>query len=155
MAAVGLQGAEQLAALSQVLKRMGDKDLQRQLSRSGNEVATAFRRAVRFSALDTLPKRGGLNKVVAAKLSPRTQRRASSSGAGIRVVAVGKKGMRDLAALDAGTVRHPVFGRRSKWIAQDVPAGFWTRPAESMQGHAQALLEQAMEAVKDQIEGAA
>lgn len=31
----------------------------------------------------------------------------------------------DLRSINAGKVRHPVYGNRRKWVLQSVPAGFW------------------------------
>jgi hypothetical protein len=37
----------------------------------------------------------------------------------------------DLAAIDKGRVRHPVFGNRKVWVVQQVRPGFFSRPTDA------------------------
>lgn len=95
--------------------------------RAGIKLASSpLLRAVQHSALDTLPKHGGLNAWVArARYS--TSVVMSGNRVGIRVK--GTKSGHDLEAVDAGEVRHPVFG---KWRAGVPPTrvepGYFTKP---------------------------
>lgn len=90
-------------------------------------------REVRAHALEILPARGGLGAWVAAA-SMSWQIRYGGRTAGIRLRGR-RKSMRDrsdLAGIDAGSVRHPAWGRRShgQWSVQAVPAGWWSTPLE-------------------------
>jgi hypothetical protein len=80
--------------------------------------------AIRESAASTLPKRGGLADRVASQ--PFSVRTSLAAG---KVSVVGK-GMKELKDIDAGRVRHPVYGDRSRWAQQAVTPGFFTKPLE-------------------------
>jgi hypothetical protein len=139
---VEIKGAEQLAALSKALKAAGEKDLQRELSKA---ITTATRPVIaeaRRSALNTLPRRGGLAAKV-AKSSMRTQRRV----AGVRILA---KNAYALGRMDKGQVRHRVFGR-DVWVTQQVRPGWWTKPTEAAGPEVRKAILEAMDAVAAKI----
>jgi hypothetical protein len=144
---VEVRGVEQLAALARQLKAAGDKGLKRELSKGIAAATKPLKVAVKQSALETLPKKGGLNVRVAAQISPRTRRSAN----GVRITATGKQGARNLADLDRGIVRHPVFGHRGRWSVEKVRPGFWTRPLEDLAPGARQELLDAMQRVAGQI----
>ena len=88
--------------------------------------------AVRRSAMEILPKKGGLNKLVAARVVPKTKRSPGS----IQVFADGRQGLKELSRIDRGLLRHPVFAdpdksrKDWKWVSQKVNKRFWSRPVE-------------------------
>jgi hypothetical protein len=85
--------------------------------------------AVRQSARSTLPQQGGLNEWV-ANASYRTSvlRGPKTAGVSIR----GRKTGHNLKEIDAGKVRHPVYGNRNNWATTYVPPGYFTRPLQRM-----------------------
>lgn len=85
------------------------------------ETKTA-RSAIKKGAREGLPGRGGLNKWAA--VTPVVS--SSFDGPTARVSIVMKKSGHDLAALDAGEVRHPLYGNRGTWIKQSIRPGFFT-----------------------------
>lgn len=85
-------------------------------------------RSVQAQALETLPKRGGLNAWV-ADATYTTSVIASGNRVGIRIKGT-KKG-HDLEAVDAGVVRHPVFGNRNAWRVTNVQPGYFTKPLQA------------------------
>lgn len=112
------------------------------------------RKAIRRSALDTLPKRGGLNKWVAAAA---VKAKITVSGDGINIhLTAGRDsaGARsDLKRIDAGRVRHPAWGRRTKgnWSVTSVEPGFFSKPAADPQpwlDAADLALDEALEAIR-------
>ena len=93
--------------------RRADGELPRELMIALEKSSKPLRRDAKASALANLPKRGGLNRVIAgARMSVR--RRAN----GIRITA---KGIEQLGLTNAGTVRHPVRGHRDRWVTQAIP----------------------------------
>lgn len=79
--------------------------------------------AVQDAARRQLPKSGGLNEQVAGqRVSVRT--RMTARTADVRLVTTAP----DTAQTDAGFVRHPIFGRRTRWVHQSIPeaAGWWS-----------------------------
>jgi hypothetical protein len=142
--------ASQFGALAKSLKAAGEKGLQRELNKAVRNAVAPLKAAVQESARTTLPRHGGLADRVAAAAVPRSRRQNSSKGVGLRVTATGRKGMKNLQALDAGKVRHPVYGRDA-WVAQSVTPGFWSKPLEELAPKARAELEAAMQRIANQV----
>ena len=142
---VEVRGAEQLAELSKRLKQLGDKDLQRELSKGITQAMKPVRPALRKSARETLPRKGGLNKRVArAKITTRRNRQ------GVRLQAGGPRSQVD--ELDKGRFRHPVFGDRSEWVYQPVKPGWWTRPTDDLRDDVQRELFAVMNRIAKKID---
>lgn len=111
-------------------------------------------KAIKENALATLPKGGGLNEWVAASA---VKARITESGSAINVHLEAsrnsKGGESDLKRIDAGKVRHPAWGRRTKgsWSVTSVTPGFFTDPAtdpEPWLEAADASLDTALEAIR-------
>jgi hypothetical protein len=127
------------------------KEVLRALRRRLREPLPGVQRAITASAMDTLPKRGGLAAWVAAEKITASLR---LSGRAARVRLQGKRqstrAQSDLAAIDAGEVRHPSWGRRGRgqWRAQGVTPEYFTRPATEVDQWRRAALD----AVDDALE---
>lgn len=145
VAVIELRGADQLAALSKALKEAGDRGLQRELSKGIAKAVKPFREKVRENT-SVLPSSGGLAARAARNTAPRVRRNAN----GVRMVATGKKGLKGLEELNAGTVRHPVFGRGG-WASQSVTPGFWDKAVEEMAPEIRKELEAAVQAIIQKI----
>lgn len=121
-ARVGGPGLRQLEALSVALRDQANKGLKSEL---GKAFRTATRKPInkaRQNARDRLPKRGGLAELVAAsKVS--TRNRLTAKRPSVTVVA---KNPNNIGAINAGRVRHPVFGSETAWVVQAVPTGWWS-----------------------------
>ena len=132
---IRIAGAEQMAVLGAELRAAGleGKVFRRNLLAGIRAAAAPAPQAVKDSARRTLPHGGGLNEYVAtSKIGVRT--RLTGKAVGVRVVGTkpgGSKG-HDLEAIDAGSVRHKVFGRWVKGVpTQAVTPGFFTKPLEA------------------------
>lgn len=127
MISVDVSGRKQLAELAERINAAADRGIRRELTKALNESTEPAKDAVRQSALDLLPKSGGLAALVAAsRISTRTSLRGRNPSVRITQRLAGH----DLKAIDRGRLRHPVFGNRSTWVSQTVPAGYWTTPME-------------------------
>ena len=153
---VEINGAEQFAVLARRLKDLGDKELSKEFSKSITLATRPLIRGIRQSARDTLPRKGGLAARV-AKTPIRTLRRESvSRTAGVRIVG---KDPYNIANIDKGRLRHPVFADPSKprnqwtWVNQKVKPGWWTTPTELAGKSVQVQVEKAMAAVKRKLDG--
>lgn len=129
---VRVTGARQLERLGLELKAAGveGKGLRRNLLASLRVAAQPLAQAAKDSALEKLPKSGGLNEYIAnSNIVART--RLTGPRVGVRIVAKksgGSKG-HDLEAMDAGKFRHPVYGRKgTKWQEQSVEPGWFSEP---------------------------
>lgn len=90
-------------------------------------------REVRAYAQEILPARGGLGTWVSrATISFQISYAGRSAGIRLRGRRKSMKDRTDLFAADAGTVRHPSWGRRfrGQWHAQSVTAGWWSTPMQ-------------------------
>lgn len=116
------RGARELAALAKRLKDEGNGSLRKELLKGIYGAGKQAIPEVRRSATRMLPRRGGLAAQIAAQSFTS---RASLSGSSVSVRLIGQ-GMKELGDIDAGRLRHPVFGNRDVWEAQSVTAGFFS-----------------------------
>ena len=121
-----ITGAEQLRLLAADLKAAGEtgKGLKRELLASFRADTVSVVVDIRASAERILPRRGGLaDRVAGSRITAQT--RTTGRGAGMRIKGVGNY---NLHRINAGNVRHPLFGNRSFWYGQNVRAGWFTDP---------------------------
>lgn len=118
----------QLLQLGRDLKAAGDdgKGLKKELLKAGRDLKVPFKKAVMAAALDTLPKKGGLNEWVAGRIRVTASTRLTGKNVGIRFKTKhpGKTGLSDLPAIDNGRVRHPLYGNTDHWYLSKVTPGF-------------------------------
>lgn len=120
-----VEGADDFQRVARELREVGDVELRRELYRGIERAVKPLKEAARDAARQRLPHRGGLaEKVAKSKFSTR---RRSGRDPGIKIVA---KDPIDLASIDRGRLRHPVFGNRRVWVNQSVPAGWFTDAME-------------------------
>lgn len=141
-----VEGGDQLRALAVELKA-ADRALWLATARNLRAIAKPAAAAVQAEERRVLPKRGGLNERVAStKIGVRVT--TGSRSAGVRLVQ-GKKVVPGFMGgeNDTGTIRHPVYGNRKKWVAQSgLPTGWWERPLLAMEPEAQRAMKAAMDA---------
>jgi hypothetical protein len=91
------------------------------------------RAAIKKNAVTILPASGGFGKWVASnKITATVSSRAFTVTVRLRGSRSSLTGKRsDLRRIDAGTTRHPSWGRRGKgqWHTQVIPAKYFTDPA--------------------------
>jgi len=119
-----ITGAEEFGVLARHLKQAGSPNgLRKELYAGLNQATRPLKQAAKASAASRLPHRGGLaQRVARSRLSTRS--RSGGTGLGIRIEA---KGMDQLALIDRGTVRHPVYGR-PPFVTQSVTPLWFTAP---------------------------
>lgn len=133
---VKIEGTDRLQALAVQLKA-ADKVMLAGLRVQLKGVAALVIPAVRESAIATLPSSGGRNETGSRALNERVARapyRATTT-LGAKSVAVSvrsRAGNRHLKDINAGTVRHPLFGDRNHWYTTPVKPGYFTTPLEGM-----------------------
>lgn len=128
MVNIRVEGADKLGVLAKELRRTGNKELSRELYSALNRATKAMRAEALKTAEQDLPREGGLNQRVAA--SRLSTRRRGGRNPGVKIVA---KGLRQLDLIDRGEVRHPVYGRRGRWVRQQIPdaEGWFTKSLEA------------------------
>lgn len=144
-----VRGADQFVALARRLKEAGEVDLNRELYKGINDATLLLKEELAASALNTLPHRGGLGRVISESRITISKRSVGKT-AGIRVKA---SSGHDIGAIDRGRVRHPLFGDKSHWYEQAVKPGWWSTPTGRSGLAARRGVDQAMENIKQKIEG--
>ena len=124
MARAGLriEGSSEFFELASWLRAANaeDKGLARRIRKGLREAAKPLAAEAKDALADAMPSRGGLSGII------RDARPGVATSAGgsrlARVEAVVRSPGHDLASMDAGTLRHPTFGRKP-WVSQSVRAG--------------------------------
>jgi hypothetical protein len=136
-----VQGAEQLVAVARAVKDAGDSEIRKDLLRGIREGVRPVGEAMREEYRDGLPHGGGLNEAMAAaKVSPRT--RTSGRNAGVRLVYTSSG--HDMEAVEAGEIRHPVYGH-GPWVSQSVPSGLGEQGVAKAAPRAMDAVQEAMQ----------
>jgi hypothetical protein len=134
-----VRGSRDLHVLAQRLAEAGRGDLRKELLREIRGSAKKAIPAIRLSA-SRLPRRGGLAERVSQQAYV-AQTRLAGSSASVRLVG---KGMKELRDIDAGRLRHPVFGDRERWVAQSVTPGFFSQAVGASRASIRRDIEKAM-----------
>jgi hypothetical protein len=127
-------------------------------SASDPEVAKQFNKAVKGSTKPAQNRiKQGLGEYMPTgyvpdlrrDLSVRSGTTLSGRRAGVRVEARSRQSR--LGALNAGRLRHPLFGNRDHWFTQAVRPGFFTDPLRAAVPAVKAAVERAVQEALDQI----
>lgn len=103
--------------------------------------------AVRESARSSLPRSGGLNERVAAtKIAVGISTSRRSAGVRLKMGQGTGRGRRHMNEINAGSVRHPLYGNREHWYTTPVEPGFFDRPVKAAQP---AVAEACMAALRE------
>lgn len=149
MSDFSVRGSQEMATVARRLKEAGRTDLRKELLAGIREAGKTVIPDIKRAAASTLPRSGGLAAQVASQAySVRTS--LALSGAKVSIVGRGMKGLRDI---DAGRVRHPVFGDRSTWVQQSVTPGFVSQTVASKASAVRDEVEGAMDKVAREITG--
>lgn len=143
-------GADDFYRLSKAMKHAGRTDLRKQLNTGLRQATVPLIKNSRVEAIQRLPARGGLNRLV-AKTPQRAQVRTGAESAGVRIVVV--KSNSGARRANRGVLRHPVFPDSSEdrkdwtWVDQPVEPGWFDDPMRASAPVVRVQLEQAMENV--------
>jgi hypothetical protein len=174
---VRVTGGRDLYTVSHALKQLGDKGLGKQMSKALQRAALPLRKDVRTSAEALLPHRGGYNLTMARSLRFRQAVRETRQSARVelKVWAVGPREQRDVRAVNAGRLRHPVHGkvryikwrrrpdgsrvripdpgqpRLNPWVQQRVRPGFVDRPVDKLAPEIRRQMDAVVDYIADQI----
>lgn len=124
---IKVTGVDEFAKVARQLKELGDKDLRRDLYAGLNRSVKPLIRDVKDATGDYLPERGGHADLVEAELKVKSRKRSSRDPA---IFLIGKAGSRDVASLNRGRVRHPLYGNRKRWYDTRIKPGFWSKTLE-------------------------
>jgi hypothetical protein len=174
---VRVTGGRDLLAVSKALKKVGDKGLGKQMGKALRDATQPLRRDIKTSAGALLPHSGGYAALMSKSLRFRQQVKETRTTARIafKVWAVGPREERDVRAVNAGRLRHPVHGKRryikwrtrpdgtrvripdpgeprlNPWVAQKVRPGFVDRPVDRLAPDIARRMNAVVEYVADQL----
>jgi hypothetical protein len=132
-----------LLALRRDLQAVNAAGLGRDMGRRLNAVVMPLTADIRREA-GTLPAAGGYAGVMARSVRAKAKTRTNKLSAliSVTIYAAGQKENRDIVRVDAGVIRHPVFGRSRKtrrgrqanpWAVTSTRAGFVSRPIDRLE----------------------
>lgn len=139
--------AAELEALAFRLRRAGDTDLLREVTRAMRDAVVPVQAEIRADLKPRLPD--PYAAALAEDLRLGTSVRTSERDPGVSVTGTTGKG-RKLRNLDAGRLTHPLFGSREKWFTQEEPSvqpGWFSGPAEAAEPRVRDGIEKALEDV--------
>lgn len=140
-------GAEALGDVAKDLRRVGDKELKKQLNRALRAATKPAIAETRQFARDLLPKQGHLNERV-ARSKFRTKIRTGANPS-VRITATGL----DARLNSQGRDRHPVYGNRKVWVEQKVKPGWFDVPMRRGARHVREELTASIDRVAKELEG--
>ncbi len=147
---IRIGGVTDLLKLSAHIKATGDKGLGRQMGRAVTKAMDPVKTSITASATDTMPS--GYKETLTRSLKHRVSTRATARTASVRMTtsAKGEDENRDLVALEAGNLRHPVYGRyrrlkggrwkKNPWAVTRIEPGFHKRGTEAAADEAEKAL---------------
>ena len=145
--------AAELEALAFRLRRAGDTELLREVTKAMRDAVDPVQDQIREGLRPHLPDAYAavLNADLRFGVSVCTGER--DPGVAVTGQAAGKT--RRLRSLDAGELHHPLWGDREHWYRQEVQPGWFTGPAEAGGPRVREAIGKALEDVADRaVKGA-
>lgn len=137
---VSVSGGAQIKALADRMLRESRRDLTKEMGRALTRTVAPVKKSIAQSASATMPSSGGYRSLLTKSLRFRTSQRRSGQSAQVilRTFADGQSERRDIRSLEAGKLRHPVWGRSrpgarkgervgNPWAVTSIRAGFHKR----------------------------
>jgi len=109
-------GQAQLRKLAAQIQAEGDKGLGREMANALKKVAAPIKGAVEAEYEAGLPKKGGYANTFTRSIKWKTTLRGAARQASFRLLLFGEGAheRRDIKALEAGRLRHPIYGRHRR-----------------------------------------
>ena len=125
---LSVQGAKVFGQVARALRQSGDKELRKELYAGINRAVKPLTQAVKGDTNRYLPRAYAVE--LSKSLKVRARRRAGQNPS-IYLIGTAKthRGkQRDLASLNRGRLRHPLYGDRNYWFDQSVKPDWWDDP---------------------------
>ena len=140
--------AAELEALAFRLRRAGDTELVREVTRAMRDAVVPVQAEIRAGLAPDLPDRYAATLDADLRLGVNV--RTNERDPGVSVTGQARSKARKLRNLDEGRLTHPVYGNREHWSTQEEPSvqpGWFTGPAEAGGPRVRAAIERALEDV--------
>ena len=142
--------AAELEALAFRLRRAGDTELLREVTKAMRDAVVPVQDEIRAGLRPKLPDRYAAELDADLRLGVNV--RTNERDPGVSVTGQARTKARKLRNLDEGRLTHPVFGNREEWRTQEEPSvqpGWFTGPAEEGGPRVRAGIERALADVAD------
>jgi len=142
--------ASELEALAFRLRRAGDTELLREITKAMRDAVVPVQEQIRADLGPLLPNRYAA--ALDADLRLGVNVRTGERDPGVALTGQARAKARRLRYLDAGRLTHPLFGDREHWYTQEEPSvqpGWFTGPAEGAGPRVRAGIERALADVAD------
>jgi hypothetical protein len=150
----GLAGAAaELEALAFRLRRAGDTELLREVTRAMRDAVVPVQGEIVEGLKPHLPDpyAAALDADLRLGVNVRTNERDP----GVAITGQARSKARKLRSLDAGELHHPLWGDREHWYRQEVQPGWFSGPAEAAGPRVREAIGKALEGVADRaVKGA-
>jgi hypothetical protein len=158
---VRISGAEQFHQLAKTFRELDKQGLGRQMSRALGKTVAPIGKAIDKEAGLVAPS--GYRDDLSRSLKHRRSLRNTRIQASLRLTtsAKGKADYRDLPSLNAGKLRHPVWGRtrrlksgesqRNPWAVTTIRDGFYTRGTAKAADEAEKQLEAVLDEYQQRV----
>ena len=149
-----MAGAEDFATLARRLKDMGETGLRAELFKGVDEAIRPFEEKIRdpFTLYPYMPDR--YVNVLEADLKVSASKRTSRVLYGVQIRVQGRTRNRQVRNLEAGMLRHPVFGRMSQpWKTQvdGMKEGFFSDTVKATRPAMVEAISEAMTRVREKL----
>jgi hypothetical protein len=145
-----VEAASELESIARHLRRAGETELVRELTRGMRDAVGSVPDDIRAGLRPKLPDvyAAALDADLRIGISVRTNER----NPGVSITGTPLAKARKLRNLDEGRLTHPLYGDREHWFtqvgaAQGVEPGWFTGPAEAAAPRVRAAIERALEDV--------
>lgn len=127
---VRIDGGAELHRLASRMRAEGSKDLAREMGAALSRATQPVRASITAAAAATMPS--GYTSLLTGSLRHRMSRRLGGNRAQVILAtyADGKAERRDIRSLNAGILRHPLWGRKKKWYTTSIRPDFHGRGTE-------------------------
>lgn len=143
---IGGPGAQQLEELARRLKATGDRELRKELLRGIREGTKGTKPDITRSLSTRLPQRGGLAaRMATSRITTKTK--LAGSIVGVRLEA---SAPHDIRSMNAGRLRHKIFGR-DQWADQTIEPGVFDDPIKDDAPQIRSAVERVMADVARRI----
>jgi hypothetical protein len=146
--------ATELEALAFRLRRAGEEELLREITKAMRKAAAPVPDEIRAGLKPKLPDRYAAVLEEDVRLGVNVRTAGSDPGVSVTGTPAGKA--RRLRSLDAGILHHPLWGDREHWYRQGEPSvrpGWFTGPAEAAGPRVRDGIEKALAGVADRAAG--
>lgn len=148
--------ATELEALAFRLRRAGEEELLREVTKAMRDAVEPVKDEIRAGLKPKLPDRYAADLEADVRLGVNVRTNERDPGVSVTGKAIAKT--RKLRYLDEGRLTHPLFGDREHWFTQEEPSvqpGWFTGPAEAAGPRVRDGIEKALEDVADRaVKGA-